>query len=774
MPRITVWPDRYVVGWNGEDEDPVTYPVTDALQALNTEYDTYAHFVPYYLEGLDEVPRLNNPSLKALGNIRVLFDLGVADIDDRVAHSEKRESDTVWREEMLSRIESLPFTVAWYQTRAGFRLLWAYDKPLTIEEWKVSNSRYLALLADYGIIADNLPWNQFYGLPFVNRDGKPQKWPAKLSDMPYVAHIKEVPKPAVKGFLTGIKDVKLGFELPAEIPDGERNRTLTKYAAKLRRMGLRYDQILTLITAEDSKRCKPPIGIDSDGLAELERIAQWADEQEGNPIPSARPEARQKRPMLALDLPATARSHDTPTLALPESPDPFVRGSEQELAEWLLSEVINTGVSYPCVYDRGCLWRYCDEHGIWESIFPEIVHNLIGKLDGAFYQKGPDENGNERFGALKVKAQLRVSVSKIMYDESTKREFFDNAANGLTFTNGFVEIKDNTIVLTKQDPNQRSTHCLPYAYETGSMPALWLQTLKEIWQNDEDQADKIQLLREFMGICLMNRAGMYQKALILLGEGSNGKSVIQKIIRALFTGKAIAAVPPQEMSKEYNRAKLADARINIVAEMPDNEILDSAPVKAMISADIPIMARRIYGEPFDFLPMFGNIFDANTLPMFRDMSHGFKRRWLILTFNRRFEESEQDKTRAETIINQELASVAAWALDGARDLLYRGQYGEPMSSIQAVTEWREGSDACFVFLNDCCEKLTVTDTEKLGALPGDLYSAYAAWSRRNGHDRPLTSMHFYKRVSRLGYKPVHTKFGNKYPLKLKKVAKLFS
>jgi len=396
------------------------------------------------------------------------------------------------------------------------------------------------------------------------------------------------------------------------------------------------------------------------------------------------------------------------------------------------------------------------------------IRNLVGKLDRAFYRNGTTPDGEPRFAALQVTQKMRTNVTTITGDLCAVKDFFLDAPNGLTFDNGFVEIIDNKIVLSLRSARQRATHAMPYSYTEGATPTLWLRTLNEIWRDDPDKAEKIQTLREFMGACLLNQAARYKKAVILIGEGANGKSVIQKVILAMFKGKAVAAVPPQDMHKEYNKAILSDARINVVDEMPDNDILDAGPVKALISGDAPVPARRIYGTPYNFIPTFGNLFNSNNLPMFKDMSLGFRRRWILLTFNRIFLDHEQDETRAKTIIDQELPAVVAWAIDGAQTLIYRKGYDVPKSSFDMLEHWRETSDTALAYIKECCEPVSLAETSTVGASPGALYVSYVEWAKSNGHEKQMSSMTFYKRLARAGIGADKDMNGKRYALRIKK------
>ena len=295
---------------------------------------------------------------------------------------------------------------------------------------------------------------------------------------------------------------------------------------------------------------------------------------------------------------------------------------------------------------------------------------------------------------------------------------------------------------------------MDFDFSYGHVPHKFIDTLKSCFKDDADADQKVALLQQFIGLCLLGGATKYQKGLILLGAGANGKSTVQKIIGALFANNLISAIPPQDMSQEYRRAMLADSRLNLVNELPEAEILASESVKAMISGDL-MVGRHIRQSPFEFIPKAGHIFAANALPGVRDMSLGFWRRWLVLTFNRTFKKHEQIPGLAEGIIQSELPAIASWALEGAAHA-YANGYTIPPSSKMAIEKWRSEADQVATFLKYLYEG-ELEDREPASKI----YNDYCLWASNSGH-RHMSAVKFAKRLHQLGVEKIRTKQGNFY------------
>jgi phage/plasmid-associated DNA primase len=152
---------------------------------------------------------------------------------------------------------------------------------------------------------------------------------------------------------------------------------------------------------------------------------------------------------------------------------------------------------------------------------------------------------------------------------------------------------------------------------------------------------------------------------------------------------------PMSLGSEYQRAALRGKLVNLVSEMPERELLDAAPLKALVGGDI-ISAREIYRAPVTFLPTAGHVFATNTLPAIRDTSEATHKRLLVLEFNNRFAQGAEDKgtthadpTIAHRIIEAERNAIISWCIDGAaRSVSNSFVITEPPSSRRAISELR--------------------------------------------------------------------------------------
>lgn len=323
-----------------------------------------------------------------------------------------------------------------------------------------------------------------------------------------------------------------------------------------------------------------------------------------------------------------------------------------------------------------------------------------------------------------------------------------------------------TIVVRPHSADHRARARLPYAYRPDALCPRWTKFWEEVFEGDDDAAQKTAFIQEFVGVCMLGLATRYERIAVFVGmKGANGKSVALRVITGLFLAENVSVVHPHRMSQQYDRAKLRDALINIVSELPARELMETEALKAISSGDA-IDARLPAHPPFSFCPRAGHLYACNELPPISDASGGPWRRLIPIEFNRTFEgDPSKDPRLAATILATELEGVAAWAIRGAARLLAQGGYTLPPSAQRRVAAWREDSD---VVMQWALDRLAITEDRRIDVVPlpegytghslrnyyplrtSELYEDYRKWSKEAGHTGQLSRKRFSQRLSSLG------------------------
>jgi putative DNA primase/helicase len=376
--------------------------------------------------------------------------------------------------------------------------------------------------------------------------------------------------------------------------------------------------------------------------------------------------------------------------------------SQVRLAASMLED-IGLGGNAP-VATRGSLYAYDDETGVWREIDKQSLFSLAQAYDGCPVV-GSKDTKPMKLDARHCKGICECAIAN---PDILDQTFFDAAAEGIAFRNGFVRATAEGIEFTPPSPKYRATACLDYDYDPEADCPEWNKVTHRVFELDPDAAQKRLLLQEFIGACVAGVPCRFAKVLVMSGGGNNGKNVVADIISEhLFSSDVVSSLTPQSWAKPEFLSKLRNARINVVNEMPADDIQASDVFKAVVDGGA-VTARDLYAAPYTLRSRAGHVFLCNTLPGTRDNTLGFWRRVLVLEFKRNFsthpDETGQLRTKEEVKADlvKELPGIMLWALHGAVRLLKQGRYTVPDSHQVALDEWRMETDQVAAFVDDAC------------------------------------------------------------------------
>jgi len=259
--------------------------------------------------------------------------------------------------------------------------------------------------------------------------------------------------------------------------------------------------------------------------------------------------------------------------------------------------------------------------------------------------------------------------------------------------------------------------------------------------------ERQKVLAEYLGFVFIKHGSnrlKEEKALILYGNGANGKSVFFEVVSALLGTENTSNYSLQSLTNEngYFRAKLANKLVNYASEI--NGKLESAIFKQLVSGE-PVEARLPYGEPFTLKQYAKLIFNCNELPKDVEHTNAYFRRFLIIPFDVTIPPQEQDKQLHTKIIEKELSGVFNWVLDGLNRLLELKSFTDCEAVKQAVEQYKSQSDSVKMFIDEKGYKTTADNYTKVA----DLYNEYKPFCIDDGF-KPVNKSNFRKRLSGYG------------------------
>ena len=248
-------------------------------------------------------------------------------------------------------------------------------------------------------------------------------------------------------------------------------------------------------------------------------------------------------------------------------------------------------------------------------------------------------------------------------------------------------------------------------------------------------------------------AGLYalpdtrqQKAVMLLGSGSNGKSLTMALLREFLGSHNVSCISLHEFAENrYAAAELRGKLLNLSSDLSDRTVRDTALFKRIVDGRFSnIHAFPRYGRPFEFRPFVRLIFSANRTPDSADHSYGYLRRWLVVPFDAELNDDDRDPFLLEKLSTpEELSGLLNHAVASYRHLLNRGRLIESGTMLDAKARFYAHSDPMRLFLDESVE---LDDEARVDR--SDLYRAYKSWCAFR-RIRPASARFLYESVREL-------------------------
>lgn len=392
-----------------------------------------------------------------------------------------------------------------------------------------------------------------------------------------------------------------------------------------------------------------------------------------------------------------------------------------------------------------------------ENLLATVAHVWLWQ-DAGVWRPIPDRELKQ---LVQRSLETQVEITRGLVDAVTDVLKSDIFSSGHIWNpvNDVINVSNGELVWSKNGwvlhPHDREHHCttqIPVPYEQKADCPRFRQFLSEVFIDDPDAAEKAQAILEMIGYSLCNHA-RFEKFIILVGQGANGKSVILEIVRLLVGQENAAAVQPSQFSNRFQRAYLYLKLVNIVTEVAEGAPISDAELKAIVSGE-SMTAEHKHQSPFDFAPYCTLWLGTNHMPHTRDFSDALFRRALVIPFNRVFRAGVDADPHLKDKLAKELPGIMKLALDAYAGVLKRGSFTEPQSCLDAKREWRTQTDQAAQFIEECCLRDLKGEEETK-----TLFRAYEQWATESGIIRKLNHKNFTQRLEKLGMQAVKTTGG---------------
>ena len=280
----------------------------------------------------------------------------------------------------------------------------------------------------------------------------------------------------------------------------------------------------------------------------------------------------------------------------------------------------------------------------------------------------------------------------------------------------------------------------PYGHDPRALAPTFDKFVLDIMSGDEERAA---LLKEFAGYCISGDDAWLQKALILYGDGANGKSVFMETLGEVVGDSGYSAIPIQDLYKDTMRYQLVNKLFNYSEETSVSAFNDSSIFKTLISGGL-MTVKQLYAQPYMVPNRAKIIMSANKLPGNADDSYGFLRRLVIVRFNETFTPGDgKHDYNIKAKLMSELPGICNVILSAYYEARKRGYLSAREIVANEVKKYQEETDTVLMFVRDA-----VAIGGEAAVKSSELYSEYAMMCDMNGH-RALNSNHFGRQFAKL-------------------------
>jgi len=309
--------------------------------------------------------------------------------------------------------------------------------------------------------------------------------------------------------------------------------------------------------------------------------------------------------------------------------------------------------------------------------------------------------------------------------------------NKIVVNNGLLDI--DTLELEPFTPDYTAVNKLPINYNPSAKSPVVDQVLTKIACNDKDLKS---LLVEMVGYTLLRRPEM-GKCFILTGRGSNGKSTLLDMMKAMLGGQNVSAVGMEEIEQRFKTAEIVGKLANIGDDISNNYMPDNAKFKKLITGETLLVERK-GKDPFEINNFGKLIFSANEIPRVNDTSAGLSRRLIIVPFNAKFSSKDKDYDpfiKDKLMETESLEYLLLLGIQGLTRVLKGFEFTTVESVTKELQEYERINNPILMFIEEF--KIINEETQYI-------YNSYVTWCHSSGM-KPVNKTKFTRELNDRGF-----------------------
>ncbi len=438
--------------------------------------------------------------------------------------------------------------------------------------------------------------------------------------------------------------------------------------------------------------------------------------------------------------------------------------TEQELASVFASK---TNGAYK--YSHNYYYYYNEETALWEEINKNYIINemstWITHNSNKFYEQTTNEKIRSEISNI-IKTKTKYSFLKDVIN------FLDNFIIDKDFINKLdrqfeylLPIKNNKVIDLRNGniEYRNKEHYFTYFCDvepTEKKSKTFEKFINQIMCNNKEN---VEYLQKILGYCITGNIKA-QAFFIFWGEGSNGKSLLLKLLSKLLKEayKPIAKKIIVNLNKECGSEliDIKNSRLITFSETKKDEKLNDDLIKSITGYDT-ITARALYKEPISFTLISKLILCTNFKPEFDGNDKALIRRVNFIPFSASFvdkptKENEFliDRDLEEKLTTKYLNHFFTFCLEGAIKYYLDKKFECPINIEEKQNKYLLEQNSSKSWFLERVEQNTNKCIRR-----SDTYKNYEQYCDENGI-KPIGKSYFFENISKLIGEPIKKKYEN--------------
>jgi putative DNA primase/helicase len=370
---------------------------------------------------------------------------------------------------------------------------------------------------------------------------------------------------------------------------------------------------------------------------------------------------------------------------------------KKQIEEEIVSKILEQ-VRIITVGDTGGIYR------LLNGVYKELSQNQIDYIITSEFQEQNIEYTRTKKNITLDLLKSTTHVPTWVIEQST--ENIINCLNGFYYLNEKVDlftvdengegitVKKN--FTTHRSPSVFSFTQIPVNYDPKAQCPNIDRFLAEVFGKD-----KVESVYDFIGYLLLPHV-KYQRAMILVGSGKNGKTTFLDLVIRFLGVDNIAQIALQDLSYKFSMYNLKNKMANIVSDIPSKSLIDTGNAKMIVTdATLSGQIKNIQGV-FNFNNRCKMLYSCNKLPRNKDDTSAFYRRWCMYICNAIFDENKDVEIVKKITTNEELSGLLNRALEGIERL--KKNNGFPNTEEEVKDIWTMETNPIAEFIIKHCRK----------------------------------------------------------------------